>query len=98
MIHDVYRRALKPRAVGEYVGMKDASAVFVNIARTAFIYLPAMLAVVLIRYARGWYSPAIIPAIGMLAAGAWAISPNLQSKMTRLLAEVDALPLASTNA
>ncbi|MCK1568770.1 O-antigen ligase family protein [Bradyrhizobium sp. 173] len=63
---------------------------FVNIARTAFIYLPAMLALVVIRYARGWYSLAIMAAIAMLAAGAWAISPNLQFKTARLLGEVDA--------
>lgn len=63
---------------------------FVNIARTAFIYLPAMLALVVIRYACGWYSLAIMAAIAMLAAGAWAISPNLQFKTARLLGEVDA--------
>ncbi|WP_271565774.1 O-antigen ligase family protein [Bradyrhizobium sp. CCBAU 11386] len=67
-----------------------ANLAFVNIARTAFIYLPAMLALVIIRYARGWYSLAIITAIAMLAAGAWAMSPNLQVKIARLLGEVDA--------
>ncbi|MGY3581593.1 O-antigen ligase [Bradyrhizobium sp. USDA 4341] len=67
-----------------------ANLAFVNIARTAFIYLPVMLALVLIRYARGWSSVAICAAICAVAVGVWGVSPNLQFKMARLLGEVDA--------
>lgn len=67
-----------------------ANLAFVNIARTAFIYLPVMLALVTVRYVRGWYSLAVLAAICVLAVGAWEMSPNLQFKMVRLMGEVDA--------
>ncbi|MGY2803742.1 O-antigen ligase family protein [Bradyrhizobium sp. USDA 4506] len=67
-----------------------ANLAFVNIARTAFIYLPVMLALVTIRYARGWPSLAVLATVCVLGVGAWGVSPNLQFKMARLLGEVDA--------
>lgn len=63
---------------------------FVNIARTAFIYLPVMFALLTIRYVRGWPSLAVLAGVCLLGAGAWAVSPNLQFKIARLLGEVDA--------
>ncbi|WP_179880015.1 O-antigen ligase family protein [Bradyrhizobium ottawaense] len=67
-----------------------ANLAFVNIARTAFIYLPVMLALVTIRSVRGWPSLAVLVAVCVLVVGAWGVSPNLQFKMARLLGEVDA--------
>lgn len=63
---------------------------FVNIARTAFIYLPAMLVLFIFRYVRGWSFLAALAGVCMLGVGAWAISPNLQTKMARLSWEVGA--------
>ncbi|MEH2503721.1 hypothetical protein V1290_002532 [Bradyrhizobium sp. AZCC 1578] len=67
-----------------------ANLAFVNIARTALLYIPAMLGVLLVRYTRGWLSLFPIAGICILTAGLWAISPNLQSKVSRLLKETDA--------
>ncbi|MGJ4927671.1 O-antigen ligase family protein [Bradyrhizobium sp. HKCCYLS2038] len=64
--------------------------VVVNVARTAFFYVPAMLLVIGTRYARGWQLVLAVSGSCILAAGLWATSPNLQMKMSRLLREFDA--------
>jgi O-antigen ligase len=73
-----------------------ANLAFVNIARTAFVYLPAMLAVLVLRFAGKWLSLALLAGFFALAAGLWSVSPNLQSKVTRLSHEVDAFRANAT--
>jgi O-antigen ligase len=73
-----------------------ANLAFVNVARTAFFYLPVMLGIFLLRFARRWLSFGLIAGCCVLATGLWAVSPNLQSKMTRLLHEVDAFRANAT--
>ncbi|MGY4403630.1 O-antigen ligase family protein [Bradyrhizobium sp. USDA 3315] len=65
-----------------------ANLAFVNVARTAFIYLPIMLALLALRYVRGWLLLALFVGTCVLTAGLLATSLNLQSKTTRLLEEI----------
>ncbi|MCK1349199.1 MULTISPECIES: O-antigen ligase family protein [unclassified Bradyrhizobium] len=67
-----------------------ANLAFINIARTAFLYIPVMLALVILRYARGWRCLALSAGLSCLVAGLWATSPNLQSKLSRVFKEVSA--------
>lgn len=95
--------SLRNRQGGKASGFLGLSAAFftnlafVNIARTAFIYLPAMLALFVLRYARSWLSLALLAGFCALAAGLWAVSPNLQSKVMRLTDEVDAFETNATS-
>lgn len=63
---------------------------FVNVARTAFFYIPAMLSLVGWRYARRRVFLIFLSAMFMVGAALWASSPVLQSKVARLLKEVEA--------
>jgi O-antigen ligase len=63
---------------------------FVNVARTAFFYIPVMLSLVGWRYARRRLFLISLSAMFMVGAALWASSPVLQSKVSRLLKEVDA--------
>jgi len=67
-----------------------ADLAFINIARTAFLYLPAMLVLLALRYARSRISFAIFAGICVAVAGLSTTSPNLQSKVSRLLKEFGA--------
>jgi O-antigen ligase len=73
-----------------------ANLAFVNVARTAFFYLPAMLGILVLRFAGRWLSFALFAAFCVLATGLWAVSPNLQSKVMRLSLEVDAFRANAT--
>lgn len=73
-----------------------ANLAFVNIARTALIYIPIMLSLFVLRYTRGWVSMALVAGTLVLAAGLLATSPNLQSKVSRLFKEVDAFQTNAT--
>ncbi|WP_128970673.1 O-antigen ligase family protein [Bradyrhizobium tropiciagri] len=66
-----------------------ANLAFVNVARTAFIYLPIMLTLLALRYVRGWPLLALFAGTCALTAGLLATSPNLQSKTSRLFNEID---------
>ncbi|WP_164719136.1 MULTISPECIES: O-antigen ligase family protein [Bradyrhizobium] len=66
-----------------------ANLAFVNVARTAFIYLPIMLTLLALRYVQGWSLLALFAGISALTAGLLATSPNLQTKTTRLFKEID---------
>ncbi|MBR1277488.1 O-antigen ligase family protein [Bradyrhizobium sp. AUGA SZCCT0283] len=87
---------LRTRQRGKAIALVAVSAAFfanlafVNIARTALLYIPAMLGVLLVRNARGWLSLFLFAGICILTAWLLAMSPNLQSKVSRLLKETDA--------
>ncbi|MGL3111864.1 O-antigen ligase family protein [Bradyrhizobium sp. BR 1432] len=73
-----------------------ANLAFINIARTAILYIPVMLSLLVLRYVRGWLSLVTFAGFACLAVGLWAVSPNLQSKMSRLYKEVDAYQANAT--
>jgi len=60
---------------------------FVNVARTALVYLPVMLLVVLGRSLNGRRFAAAVAALAVLVLAAWAASPNLQTKVARIFSE-----------
>ncbi|MGY4329362.1 O-antigen ligase [Bradyrhizobium sp. LB7.2] len=64
--------------------------IFVNIARTAFAYLPLMTLLLIIRYVRGWVFVVTVGSVVMLLLALWAISPNLQSKIERIPGDISA--------
>ena len=64
-----------------------ANLAFVNLARTAMIYLPFMVLVLLGRFLSGRRLAIAIATAGVAALVAWAASPNLQSKVTRIFTE-----------
>lgn len=94
--------ALRSRHWSRAIGSLAISAaflsnlVFVNVARTAFVYLPAMLALLVLRFTRTWLSLPVLAGFCALAAALWAVSPNLQSKIMRLSNEVNAFESNST--
>jgi O-antigen ligase len=73
-----------------------ANLAFVNVARTAFVYLPAMFATLVLRFARGWLLLAVFAGSCALVAGLWAVSPGFQSRVMRSLHEVDAFRANAT--
>jgi hypothetical protein len=88
--------SFRERRVGRAIAFLASCVAFltnlvvVNVARTAFFYVPAMLLVVGLRYARGWQFAAAILGMCILAVALWATSANLQSKIDRLSKEVGA--------
>jgi O-antigen ligase len=73
-----------------------AELAFVNVARTAFIYIPAMLLLLLLRYTRGWALLAMLAGLSAIGAVLWVASPNLQVKAARVLHEVGAFESNAT--
>lgn len=73
-----------------------AELAFVNIARTAFLYIPAMLLLLLLRYTRGWTLLTMLAGLSAIGAALWMASPNLQTKVTRVLHEVSAFESNAT--
>lgn len=73
-----------------------ANLAFINVARTAFVYLPAMFAILVLRFTRGWLSLAVFAGFCALIAGLWAASPGFQSRVMRSLHEVDAFRANAT--
>jgi O-antigen ligase len=66
-----------------------ANLAFINVARTAFVYLPVMLLLLMYRYLSGRRFAAALAAAGVVAVGLWATSPNLQHKVSRIYSEYD---------
>jgi len=60
---------------------------FVNVARTAFVYLPVMALLLLARTLSGRRLALALAALAVAAAAAFAASPNLQHKVTRIFSE-----------
>jgi O-antigen ligase len=65
-----------------------ANLAFVNVARTAFAYVPVMLALFARRYTRGTY--ALLALVGFAIVGTVLVlsSPNLQRKVARIPGDV----------
>jgi O-antigen ligase len=60
---------------------------FVNVARTALVYLPVMLLVLLGRFLSGRRFALAVVALAVAALAVGAASPNLQSKFERIFSE-----------
>ena len=67
-----------------------ANLIFVSIALTAFAYLPLMILLFRFRYARGWLFVTIAVAAVVISLTLWAISPNLQEKISRITGDMTA--------
>jgi O-antigen ligase len=63
--------------------------IFINVARTAFLYLPVMLLLLLYRYLSGKRFVAALVASAVIILGLWAASPNLQQKFSRIFTEYE---------
>lgn len=63
---------------------------FINVARTAFIYLPVMLLMLMARYLSGGKLIAALLACAIIGAGIGLASPNLRLKVSKIFTEYDA--------
>lgn len=77
-------------ALGVTAGFFLINLIFVNIARTAFVYLPVMLVLLMMRYVDRTKVLAALVGMGLLCAGIWATSPNLQRKTEAIFTELAA--------
>lgn len=89
---EAWRKEYFGRALGFALGAGAffANLVFVNVARTAFVYLPVMLLLFAWRYLQGRRLVMIVAATIVVFCGLWAMSPNLQKKIMRIPGEVSA--------
>lgn len=67
-----------------------ANLAFINVARTAFFYLPIMLVLLTIRYSSPRTASVGFIGICILCAALWQTSPNLQRKVSAIFVEVAA--------
>ncbi|MGY8662364.1 O-antigen ligase family protein [Bradyrhizobium sp. UFLA05-109] len=67
-----------------------ANLAFINVARTAFFYLPIMLVLLTIRYASQRTALAGFIGVCILCGALWQTSPNLQRKVSAIFIEVAA--------
>jgi hypothetical protein len=86
---DAARRNRRPLALslGALALAFILNLAFVNVARTALVYLPVMLLVWLGRQLDGRRFAAAVAGLCVLALAAWATSPNLQAKVARVFTE-----------
>ena len=63
--------------------------IFVNVARTAFVYMPAMLLAFVLLHLK-WRDIILIVVASTIAVGAaWSVSPNLREKVGKIFTEYD---------
>jgi hypothetical protein len=86
---DAARAGLSRRAAlfGVLVAAFVVNLAFVNLARTALIYLPVMALLLLVRSLGGRHRALAVAALAVAAAAAFAASPNLQHKVARIYSE-----------
>lgn len=65
-----------------------ANLAFVNVARSAFAYLPVMLALFAWRYSRGWHVLFLLALFGTLGIALVVSSPALQRKVARIPGDI----------
>ncbi len=63
---------------------------FINVARTAFLYLPVMLLMLMARYLSGRKLVAALLACAVIGLGIGLASPNLRLKVSKIFTEYDA--------
>jgi hypothetical protein len=62
---------------------------FVNIARTAFVYIPAMFLLLLFRHMKLRYVAISVSGLAILGFAVFNVSPNIQRKVSTTIAEFD---------
>ncbi|MBR0774568.1 O-antigen ligase family protein [Bradyrhizobium diazoefficiens] len=67
-----------------------ANLVFINVARTAFIYAPLMFILLMVRYLRGTKVLLGLVGLGLVCVGLWSASPILQRKVSAIFTEASA--------
>lgn len=67
-----------------------ANLIFINVARTAFFYLPLMLMLLMLRYLNRSQVAAALLGMIFVGFGLWSASPNLQGKVSAIFTETSA--------
>lgn len=67
-----------------------ANLVFVNVARTAFVYAPLMFVLLMVRYLSRTKVLLGLVGLGLVCGGLWSASPNLQRKVSAIFTEASA--------
>ncbi|MEZ2146346.1 O-antigen ligase family protein [Bradyrhizobium sp. DN5] len=73
---------------GAAAGLFFANLAFVNVARTAFFYIPVMLVLVMVRYLSRRELIAGLIGVAIICGGLWQISPNLHRKASTIFTEL----------
>ncbi|MGV7217476.1 O-antigen ligase family protein [Bradyrhizobium sp. UFLA05-112] len=77
-------------ALGVVSVMFFANLAFINVARTAFFYLPIMLVLLAIRYSSQRTALVAVIGVCILCGALWQASPNLQRKVSAIFTELAA--------
>ncbi|WP_187436050.1 O-antigen ligase family protein [Bradyrhizobium hipponense] len=67
-----------------------ANLVFINVARSAFLYAPLMFVLLMVRYLSRTKVLLGLVGLGLVCGGLWSASPNLQRKVTAIFTEASA--------
>ncbi|WP_315751530.1 MULTISPECIES: O-antigen ligase family protein [unclassified Bradyrhizobium] len=76
-------------AIGALSGLFLLNLIFVSLARTAFIYGPLMIAILMARYCTGRAALLGMLVLPVAMVGLWQISPNIQTKVRTTFAELN---------
>ncbi|MGC0320816.1 O-antigen ligase [Bradyrhizobium sp. USDA 326] len=79
-------------ALGATASLFFANLAFVNVARTAFFYIPIMLVLLMVRYVNRRQLVAGLIVAAIICGGVWQISPNLHRKVSTIFAELAVQP------
>lgn len=89
---EAFKRNRKPWAI-VFIAISAAfltNLAFINVARTAFLYLPVMLLMLMARYLSGRKLVAALLACAVIGLGIGLASPNLRLKVSKIFTEYDA--------
>ncbi|WFU37365.1 O-antigen ligase family protein [Bradyrhizobium sp. CB82] len=79
-------------ALGATASLFFVNLAFVNVARTAFFYIPIMLVLLTVRYVNRRQVVAGLIGAAIICGGLWQISPNLHRKVSTIFAELAVQP------
>lgn len=79
-------------ALGATAGLFFANLAFVNVARTAFFYIPIMLGLLMVRYSNRRQFVAGLIGAAIICGALWQISPNLHRKVSMIFTELAVQP------
>ncbi|WGR90772.1 O-antigen ligase family protein (plasmid) [Bradyrhizobium sp. ISRA443] len=89
---EALRRAMFGRTIVLYFSSAAflANLAFVNVARSAFLYVPIMLLLFAWRYVRGWRLLSVLAIFVIIGLVSLASAPNLQRKIARIPGDLTA--------
>ncbi len=79
-------------ALGATASLFFANLAFVNVARTAFFYIPIMLVLLAVRYMNRRELVTGLIGAAIICGGLWQISPNLHRKVSTIFTELAVRP------